>query len=106
MLLLARHDDDDRVSPTVEAVLAAAPRLQVLTAEYVSCEWEDAPRMLRAEPPFALLQMRGRLQLSFYGAPGDRHGGMERFGPFAAALLDATLQPALKCLSFTWTSRL
>ena len=77
-----------------EAVMAAAPQLQLLTAEYVSCTWEDAPRMLRAEPPFAALQMRCRLTVSFSNdAPAV--GGMERFAPFAAALADATLQPAL-----------
>jgi hypothetical protein len=74
--------------PNVEAVVAAAPLLQVLTADYVHCQWEDAPRMLRAEPPFALLQMRGTLDVHCFG-------GMDRVGPFAAALADAALQPAL-----------
>jgi hypothetical protein len=38
--------------------VAAAPLLQVLTAKDVTCESEDAPRVVRAEPPFALLQLR------------------------------------------------
>jgi hypothetical protein len=45
-------------TPTVEAIVAAAPLLQVLAVEEVVCSWEDAPRMLRAEPSFAPLQMR------------------------------------------------
>ena len=74
--------------------MAAAPLLQVLTAEDVTCKWNDAPRMLRAEPPFAPLQMRGSLTVCFHGR-GRVVCGMERFGPFAAALADAALQPAL-----------
>jgi hypothetical protein len=81
-------------SATVQAVVAAAPLLQVLTAEDVTCKWNDAPRMLRAEPPFAPLQMRGSLTVCFHGR-GRVVCGMERFGPFAAALADAALQPAL-----------
>jgi hypothetical protein len=90
-------------SLTVEAVLAAAPLLQVLTAEYVRCEtWEDTPQMLRAEPPFALLQMRCRLVLYFGNDEEyeDINGDMELFGPFAAALKDVALQPALSELCF------
>jgi hypothetical protein len=83
---------------TFDAVVAAAPLLQVLAAEEMYCKWEDAPRMLRAEPPFAPLQIRHRLVVEF--AREDRRvGGMERFGPFAAALADAALQPVLKALS-------
>ena len=79
--------------PSVEAVVAAAPLLQVLTVENARCLWEDAPRMLRREPPFVPLQMR-RLVVHFSGADGVV-GGMERFERFAAALADAALQPAL-----------
>jgi hypothetical protein len=86
--------DDLWDSLSVEAVVAAAPLLQVLTAEDVTCKWNDAPRMLRAEPPFAPLQMRGSLTVCFHGR-GWVVCGMERFGPFAAALADAALQPAL-----------
>ena len=78
--------------PTVEAVVAAAPLLQVLTAEDAHCSGEHAPRMLRAEPPFAPLQIRRSLHVSFSGA--DYDGGIENFAPFAA-LADAALQPGL-----------
>ena len=81
-------------SVTPEAVVVAAPLLQVLTVEEVSCKWEEAPRLLRAEPPFAALQMRRSLEVRFSGQ-GTRHGGMERVGPFAVALADAALRPAL-----------
>jgi hypothetical protein len=85
---------------TVDAVVAAAPLLQVLTAECVLCAWEVAPRLLRtAEPPFAL-QMRSCLSVRFDNENDNRAGGMERVEPFAAALADATLQPALSRVSF------
>ena len=90
------HGNDYLVSITVEAVMAAAPLLQVLTAEYVCCVWQDAPRLLRAEPPFALLQMRRTLYVYF--SFRDGLGGMDRFGPFAAALADAALHPMLSDL--------
>ena len=80
---------------TVAAVLAAAPLLQVLAAEDVTCKWNDAPRMLRAEPPFALLQMRCELSVHFTHDNEHIVGGMERSGPFAAALVNAALHPAL-----------
>jgi hypothetical protein len=80
--------------PPVEAVMAAAPLLQVLAAEIVTCTWAEAPRMLRAEPPYAVLQMRCTLSVTFRDVY-DYGGGMERVTPFAAALADATLQPAL-----------
>ena len=78
---------------TIDALITAAPLLQVLSADNAECTWHDAPRLLRAEPPFAPLQLRRRLQVRF----DDVHhfGGMERVGPFAVALADATLQPAL-----------
>ena len=78
---------------TVREVVAAAPLLQVLKVEATRCLWEDAPRMLRAEPPFQPLQLC-RVQVFFSGEDGVV-GDMERFGPFAAALADAALQPAL-----------
>jgi len=80
--------------PTVEQVVASAPLLQVLTAENLSCTWEDAPQMLRAVPPFASLVLRGSIGVLFAGED-ELVGGLERFGPFAAALADAALQPAL-----------
>ena len=80
---------------TLCEVLRAAPLLQVLTTEFAHCFSEDAPRLLRAEPPFApLLQLRGTLVVCFYR--DDRVvGRMEDVAPFAAALADAALQPAL-----------
>ena len=80
-----------------EAVMAAAPLLQVLTAEATYCSWQDAPRMIRGEPPFAPLRMRD-LAVRFDRTFGEV-GGMDRFGPFATAVADATLQPALSRLS-------
>jgi hypothetical protein len=82
-------------SPLVMAVSAAAPLLHVLLAEHVWCKWEDAPRILRAEPPFAALQVRHTLVVHFSASQVDIVGGMERFGPFATALADTALQPAL-----------
>jgi hypothetical protein len=90
------YDGDD--NPLVEPILAAAPLLQVLTAEIGSLVWEDAPRLLRAEPPFAPLQIRDHLTVRF-SSHGRPVGGMERVAPFAAALADAGLQPALSHLS-------
>ena len=89
----ASYYDDD--VPIFEGVVAAAPLLQVLVAEYVYCTWKDAHRVLRAEPPLAPLQVRGRLEVHFDDDEDAVNGDMERFGPFAAALADATLQPAL-----------
>jgi len=91
-------DDTSYIAtPTVEALVAAAPLLQVLMAENVWCKWELAPRVLRAEPPYAPLQLCGTLVVRF-GDDNGRVGGMERFAPFAAALADAALQPALSDL--------
>ena len=85
-------------SPTVEAVVAALPLLQVLTATQVECTWDDAARVLRAEPPFAQLQLcRGHLDVHFSDSDNPV-GGMERFTSVASALADATLQPALRRL--------
>ena len=84
---------DDPQQLTVEAVVAAAPLLQVVTAECVDCTWEVATRMMRAEPPFALLQLRNALDVNFDGIDGT-----ENFRSFADALADATLQPALSVL--------
>jgi len=94
--LSLRMVDVNDDGPTVAAVLAAAPLLQVLTVEDARCWWQDAPRMLRAEPPFATLQLRDRLEV-YFDDDDDAlvHGGMERVGPFAAALADAALQPEL-----------
>jgi hypothetical protein len=85
-------------NPTVEAVLAAAPLLQVLTVDFIHCTGNQAPRVLLAQPPFAPLLMRRALAVHFE-VLDDGVEAMERFRPFAAALADATLQPALQRLS-------
>jgi hypothetical protein len=87
------HYLDPQEDPTVEKVVAAAPLLQVLTSESVSCKWQNAVRFLRGEPQFALLQCR---KLTVWCANEfESYGGMARVGPFAAALADASLRPAL-----------
>jgi len=92
--------DVNSARATVEAVVAAAPLLQVLTVVDVRCTWKDAPWMLRAEPPTAPLQMRRSLDVHF--DVDGLLGGMERFGPFAAALADAALQRALLHVSIQY----
>jgi hypothetical protein len=84
-----------RLLPALRAntTLQALPSLEFYT-EDMHCTWEDAPRVLRAEPPLAELQLRNSLEVHFEGQD-CLVCGMERFGPFAAALADATLQPAL-----------
>ena len=99
-------EDGMAMFPTVDAVMAAAPLLQVLAAENVYCLWPGAPRVLRGEPPFARLQLRCNLDVRF----DDDDGGVsstERFGPFVAALADATLQPALSelCIQYADTAQ-
>jgi hypothetical protein len=98
-------DDTNPHNPTVQAVVAAAPLLQVVAAEEVSCTWEHAPKILRSEPPFALLQLRGSLFVDFDGGDGfvTVRGDMDRVGPFATALADAALQPALSEVCF-WSA--
>ncbi len=84
--------------PIVQAVVATAPLLQVLTAEHVGCVWPDAALMLRAEPPFTQLRI-SHSQAVCFGTP-DALGGIQCVGPFVAALADPALQPALSCVSF------
>jgi hypothetical protein len=81
---------DARGLPTVKPVVAAAPLLQVLTVEHVVCGFGDALWMLRAEPPYAALQMHS---LSVRCGGADDH-----FDLFVAALAYVTLQPALSHL--------
>jgi hypothetical protein len=76
--------------PIVEDIEAAAPLLQVLTAKEVCCTMGNAVRMLRAEPPFATLQLRGELIVQV-----GLVGFMEGFNPFISALADITLLPSL-----------
>jgi hypothetical protein len=85
------HDD-------ITKVVAAAPLLQVLKAEGVACTWYVAPRLLRAEPPAAALQMLDRLTVDFQGGADTCFHGPGRVGPVVAALADTTLQPKLSRL--------
>ena len=97
------HDPDNvNDTPTVEAVVAAAPLLQVLTVEFIHCTGFQAPRTLRAQPPFAPLQMRRTLAVHFEDVR-NKVEAMERFRPFADALADAALQPALQRL-YIWNA--
>ena len=73
----------------LEAVVQAAPLLEVLHARKVRCNWEDAPRIMQREPPFAPMRLHS-LEVSFYD-----HADVARVAPFAAALADTTLQPTL-----------
>ena len=41
---------------TLDALARAAPHLQVLDA-HARCKWEDAPRLIRAEPPLTSLRL-------------------------------------------------
>ena len=95
----------DSSTPTVKAIVAAAPLLQSLTVKNVCCSWDDAPLMLRAEP-FPTLHIHGSLLVNF-DSEHIRFGGMERVAPFASALADATLQPALQrlCVSCADTAQ-
>ena len=83
------------VAPTVDALVAVAPLLQVVEADEMGCTWEQAPRVMRSQPPYTLLRLHSTSISVNFGEYGGQHGGMERFGPFAAALSDVTLQPTL-----------
>ena len=78
---------------TLNELVAAAPLLQALAADKVWCTWEDAPALLRADPPWAPLPLRA-LRVSL----GDV-AALDHVGPFAALLADAALQPALSELT-------
>ena len=97
LLCVRPHLDRDRNGiPSVEEVVAAAPLLQVLTVEHTSCTSSQAPRVLRSEPPFARLQTSGFLNVCFEEDVADEAAVMADFRPFADALADVTLKPALK----------
>ena len=94
------HMRRETLCPTLEAMLQAAPRLRVLDAASVTCNWEDAPRLLQSEAPLTPLRLRGlRVQCGdgedLYGPPG----GADRVSPLLAALADAALQPTLTGLT-------
>ena len=88
--------------PSVKALMAAAPLLQVLKVEEMTCSWKDAPRVLRAKPPFGAVQLQHTLEVRF-AKHLDHVSGMERVAPFAAVLADAALQPALSRLE-VWSA--
>jgi hypothetical protein len=77
---------------TLKELVAAAPLLRVLDAS-VSCDWEVALRLMRPEPPLTPLRL-SELEVLF-GTGIDDVYGLERVGPFAAALADASLHPEL-----------
>jgi hypothetical protein len=83
--------------PSLEALVRAAPNLQVLEA-HPWCAYSNVMSVMRSEPPFALLRLRG-LSVGFAGPPAL--GGVDRVGPFAALLADATLQPTLRDLTIS-----
>lgn len=82
------------VAVTLEPFVAAAPLLQVVEVQRLLCAWEEAPRVLRAEPPFERLRLAGELEVRF-SRDGRPAGDTERVSPFLIALADVTLQPAL-----------
>jgi hypothetical protein len=96
---------DEVPQPTVDALLAAAPLLEVLETD-VKCALEDATRLLNSPGP---LRVRKVVVLSTYifrheGGPVLKMTGScdpARFGNFAAALADVALQPALSAVEIT-----
>lgn len=88
---------------TAQALLRAAPLLRVLGAD-LSLEVQNATSLMRSEPPYALplqprvLEVRFDDRLLFPNELVGMPGGLERVGPFAAVLQDATLQPSLLAL--------
>ena len=78
----------------LDALARAAPRLRILGAD-AECTWQEAPLLMRAEPPLAPLQLRD-LSVNF---SDEGFGGLNRVTPFAAALADATLHPTLEHVS-------
>ena len=92
MQRLYPFDDELSLAATVEALVAAAPLLRVLEVGDMCCSWEEASRVMRAEPPFALLWLHA---IEVQSDEGEPVGGMDRFGPFLTALADVTLQPTL-----------
>jgi hypothetical protein len=80
------------VVETLAELGRAAPLLRSLEAR-VACKWEDAPRLMRAEPPLTSLQLCDLTVIERAGATG-----LERVSLFAAALSDPALQPTLSRL--------
>ena len=77
---------------TLDAVLAAAPSLQVLEGpSCISCHWDAAPRLVRLRVL--------RLNDLFVHFQHPLLGGLAQVGPLAEALSDAELQPTLSRVS-------
>ena len=77
----------------LEALARAAPLLRRLEAR-VACKWEDAPRLMRADPPLTALQLHGLSVTDHEDVP------LDRVTTFAAALADTALQTKLERLCF------
>jgi hypothetical protein len=75
---------------TLEALARTAPLLRRLKADVV-CSWQDAARLLRAEPPFASLQLCTLTVVMDNLAGALQVAGLELVSPFAAALADTAL---------------
>jgi hypothetical protein len=87
------HNPDDHTPLAfLERLLAAAPRLTRCEAD-VRCTFEEAPRLLRNEPPFGALRVR-RLSLRYLEVEGDEAG----LPPSLCAALGA--HASLKSLQF------
>jgi hypothetical protein len=83
--------------PSLDALARAAPLLRSFEAG-ADVAWQDAPRLLRAEPPLASLKLYRLTVNSSYLS------GMEVVAPFTAALADTALQPTLSGLSISRAS--
>jgi hypothetical protein len=94
-----RHGGEQQQPLTLAAILEAAPLLQQPEAQLcadVYCFWDDAPSLLRAEPPFAAVYLQ-ELTVAFGDNwAGGPLGGLARVAPVAAALADAALLPMLE----------
>ena len=86
----------------IEGLLHAAPLVQSLEAG-VTCSWTDVPHLFGAEPLYPKLRL-SRLEVEFAERDGEgddtvAFGGLDRVGPLAAALADATLQPTVQSVN-------
>jgi hypothetical protein len=79
---------------TLEALVRAAPLLRSLEAK-TACTWQEASRLMRAEPPFTSLQLRDLTLMEYTDEPAGGAMGLERVSLSAAALADPALQPML-----------
>jgi hypothetical protein len=81
--------------PAVEALLRAAPRLELFLA-HVGCPCADVPRVLRNEGILAPLCVESLVTTS----DASRANALRDLAALTAALADATVHPSLKHLSF------